>query len=484
MEESTLEAFKGHLAGIGAVDSELGRIEDDQLLSGLPTIAEFRDRWPVIESDMGRMLATIEGSLDNFAAVDALPPFAMFPWFFVVPGIMAVALGWLAFRRPWVSWLLAGLGIGLVAAPGIFQMWTRAPLGGEMIDDFRPLMTTARVTEIQKYFLTLGGAEGELRNDLRPRLEVGQFPSIAAFGRDWPRIAGDMAPMVGAMSDNVDNFKAVDDLPPFPAFPWFFVAPGALIFLVSLGGSSLRFRPGVFTRVGAGLLLVLAMASCTGSVGTGGGSGEDFVGLFKLTGGECTAGEAVTGSYFRMVQPGGDVDKGPFVGNNDSPCSGDKFVTPLIPGSDGGLVTGEYQPNPNPPFDETGNAAASRITQPATWFAVRFSLATNPRDPQTGLDVPAPSIRLNDGRLSGDIRSFAAVWNGQHFNQGTPKPDGSRPGNTSELAGTYEDSAKTFTLDWTTQIIGGPFNNFTGTWHLEGTFSANTFSGFAVAFSG
>ena len=37
------------------------------------------------------------------------------------------------------------------------------------------------------------------------------------------------APMIGTMSDNVTNFEAVDALPDFPLFPWFFVIPGVLL---------------------------------------------------------------------------------------------------------------------------------------------------------------------------------------------------------------------------------------------------------------
>jgi hypothetical protein len=60
-----------------------------------------------------------------------------------------------------------------------------------------------------------------------------RFPAIAKFNREWPRISNQMAPMVGAMSDNIDNFRAVDALPPFPLFPWFFVAPGLLLAVLS-----------------------------------------------------------------------------------------------------------------------------------------------------------------------------------------------------------------------------------------------------------
>ena len=52
---------------------------------------------------------------------------------------------------------------------------------------------------------------------------------METLNRQWPAIAGDMAPMIGAMSDNVGNFAAVAALPPFGLFPWFFVAPGLLL---------------------------------------------------------------------------------------------------------------------------------------------------------------------------------------------------------------------------------------------------------------
>jgi hypothetical protein len=196
-----------------------------------------------------------------------------------------------------------------------------------------------------------------------------------------------------------------------------------------------------------------------------------LIGLFKITAGEC-AGATPSGSFFRMVQTGGNPSSGPFVRNGDSPCE-DKTWTSLLPGADGGLVTGAYQEQPDPPFKTEGpstNAVANRIAQPQSWFAVKFALATNSKDPQTGLGVAVPSITNSGGKLSGDLRAFAAAWNGQHFNQGSPKPDGSKPGNTSGPTGTYDDGSRKFTLDWTSQIVGGPFNNFTGKWHLEGVF--------------
>lgn len=226
----------------------------------------------------------------------------------------------------------------------------------------------------------------------------------------------------------------------------------------------------------APLLFAVTAASCggSGSSSSGGSAAagtKALVGVFKIDGGTCASAGAPKGSWFRMIQVGGNPTAGPFVTNGDSSCA-DKTVSALLPGTDGGLRTGTFQAAPASPFDAKGNGMAALITQPTKWFAVSFAMATNPRDPQTGIATPAPSITVSGGRLAGDLRSLGAAWNGQNFNQGAPKPDGSRTGNTSGPTGTYDAATHHYTLDWTSQIAGGPFNNFTGMWHLEGTFQA------------
>lgn len=210
-------------------------------------------------------------------------------------------------------------------------------------------------------------------------------------------------------------------------------------------------------------------------------TGHAMVGTFKLAAATCSG--SVKGSYFRMIQPGGSAS-GPFVSNSDSPCS-DNTYTPMSPGTDRGLKTGTFQAEPSPAFDGSGNGLAGRITKPQKFFGTSFASATNPTDPQTGTKVTAPTIQVDgSGHLSGDLRAFAASWNGQHFNQGAPKPDGSTPGLTTAVTGTYNETTKAFVLDWTSQIVGGPFNNFTGRWHFEGTFEGTVSSSPATVSAG
>jgi len=199
---------------------------------------------------------------------------------------------------------------------------------------------------------------------------------------------------------------------------------------------------------------------------------QELVGLFAVDAGTCADAGVTAGSYFRMVQADGTLADGPFIENGDSTC-GDKTWNPLLPGDDGGLVTGSYQPQPDPVFDAAGNAMVEAIVMPVPFFAVDFGVSTNETDPQTGESTPTPSITSTEGALSGDLSAFAAAWNNQLFNQGSPKPDGSLPGSTSAVTGTYDEATGRYTLDWTSLIVGGPFNNFTGVWHLEGTFQAS-----------
>lgn len=257
MTEDQITLFQGYMDEIRAADEEArlvlepalvesGAVDTTEYDSQFALVGILNDQWPGIDADMTDLLDTMDRNLDNYAAVDALPPFALFPFFFVLPGLFLAGLAVVTIRQGRdreprrLLWALAGLGVAVIAAPAIFQMFTRAPKGGDMINDFRPVMVRERVQDVQGYFITMGGAEGQLRTAVVPlardagAVTDDALPAISEFSADWPDIVGDFAPMVATMSDNVDNFEAVDALPPFPLFPWFFVIPGALV--VGLAG--------------------------------------------------------------------------------------------------------------------------------------------------------------------------------------------------------------------------------------------------------
>ena len=224
-------------------------------------------------------------------------------------------------------------------------------------------------------------------------------------------------------------------------------------------------------RMALGLLALGALGIAvvpTASAGASGSRAKSLVGTFTLTAGSCS-GATPTGTYFRMIYPGGTVTGGKFFANPDSTCS-DTSYTLAVPGTAGGLKTTKYQPDPTPAFSATGGALAGAIIEPQSFTGINFSIATNPTDPQTNLAVPAPVIKVKNGKLSGQIEAWSADWNNLHFNQGSPKPGGSYPGITQRVAGTYNAKTHAFVLTWASSVVGGPFNGFTGYWHLQGTF--------------
>lgn len=210
-------------------------------------------------------------------------------------------------------------------------------------------------------------------------------------------------------------------------------------------------------------LAALLLGACSddgGGVATdpSGAGSTELVGVLGIDPGVCDGGD-LGGSYFRMVQPGGTVAAGPFVSNPDSSCASLE-VTAIRPGTEGGLRLGDYQPQPEPNFLDDGTSAAGAVIDPQGFFAVRFGISTNPVDPQSGDQVAAPTGTASDGALNVDTSAFVVSWNGQYFTQGSP-----------DATGTYDEGTGAYALDWTTTVEGGPFNGFTGVWHLAGTFT-------------
>jgi hypothetical protein len=245
----------------------------------------------------------------------------------------------------------------------------------------------------------------------------------------------------------------------------------------------------------AGLIAIVAVAACNGDDGDGDGD-EDFpqslVGLFAIVAGVCDAdGIVSTGSSFAMTDPANN-------GIPNTTPTEDCAATndPLSPGTDGGLLTGQFQPHPDPAFDADDNGLASSITQPRLFFAFNYGIATSADVVPTGGtdEAPVPSITDNgdtdgDGlhELTGDLSAFSIAWQQNYFAQGSPRPTG-LPDNSAcdetatldafpdsdpatPVTGTYDPDTGEYTLDWASRIGAAfPCGN-TGHWHFEGIFT-------------
>lgn len=197
--------------------------------------------------------------------------------------------------------------------------------------------------------------------------------------------------------------------------------------------------------------------------------GTVLQGTFRFDAGVQEGDGTLRGTYFQMFHRDG-------IGLEENALSTarDKRYTLLRPGADGGLRTDAYQGPPTPAFAGAGglgNSLANRITQSQNFHGIDFGIATAATDLQTGEADPLAVIVSSGGVLSGQLAAWTAQWNGQSFNQGSPKPDGTLPGLTTPVAGTYDATTGHYVLEWRSLIIGGPFNAFVGSWHLEGTFT-------------
>ncbi|WP_245717155.1 hypothetical protein [Nocardia jejuensis] len=261
----------------------------------------------------------------------------------------------------------------------------------------------------------------------------------------------------------------------------------------------MRTRTTIAATVLAVLTLVLPGCSSGDGETATPSAPENLVGLLRFTPG-AVSGDSVSGTWFRMVQPGGTPEKGPYMPNGDSPAQAGA-TTLLEPGSEGGLRIGAFQSEPEPGFAQ-GNSLSASITKPTKFFAVEFGISTNPVDPQTQREVAPPTVVRDGNTLTANLSSWAASWNDQEFNQGAPKPpekQGAQIAGAEQVqkvwdfvahrwfdqpkadtpqgpsaTGTYDPATRKFTLEWTSLIVGGPFNSFTGVWHLEGVFEPDT----------
>ena len=169
--------------------AKLGLVTECLPGSSSRSCTQFEPRWPGIDADMSDMLDRMDANLGNFAGVDALPPFPLFPWFFVLPGLfVAGRRGMGTARAPAGSFRACGAD----RRPGdrrrrrgragdLPDVLARARWAGEMIDDFRSLMTRQKVTTIQGYFITIGNGESELRSRALPAAALP--PGSIARGR-------------------------------------------------------------------------------------------------------------------------------------------------------------------------------------------------------------------------------------------------------------------------------------------------------------
>jgi len=186
------------------------------------------------------------------------------------------------------------------------------------------------------------------------------------------------------------------------------------------------------------------------------------------------------GSYFAM--------------NANNPNSSQAAM--LTPGVAGGIELGTYQnfvTNPDVPHPQgwkgdtdgdgiaegsAGTGYTGLVTESSAFSAFKFFglntyIGLNPLSYQSGQTAAAPTVSIDKSTCASNVCSITAdfsawevYWNGSVFQQG-PRPVNTGPFGVA--TGSYNLLTKAYSLDWVSQINGGPFNSVIGFWHIEGT---------------
>ncbi|MHB1533256.1 MAG: hypothetical protein ACYC1D_01330 [Acidimicrobiales bacterium] len=218
----------------------------------------------------------------------------------------------------------------------------------------------------------------------------------------------------------------------------------------------------------------------SGSSSAGSGpSGRAMTGQFQIAAGSCQGSGAPGGSWIQLGLGGSPIT------NPASPCDGGRY-TPVSQGT-AGLEMGQFQPNPTPTFDASGNSLADAILTPAPFLGTKFGAASDPQDEQSapgGPSVfPAPQAVLNGSTITANLSAINFTYNGTpNGTCASGAGDGCYAVGSAAVSGTYDASTRSYTLGWTATIHGGAFNNATATFHLAGTF-AGTLSASATQLS-
>jgi hypothetical protein len=218
--------------------------------------------------------------------------------------------------------------------------------------------------------------------------------------------------------------------------------------------------------------LAFGLASCGGS-GSSTGPARALVGTFEIEAGRCPTAHGVpSGSFLVIVNSSG----GRTVANPNGGCA-NKFYTPLSPGLDKGITTGQFQPNPIPTFDAHSNSLAAAVIQPVSFLGVKLGMGTSPNDvqddPSGAPTFSPPKAVVRGTKLTIDLRSLNITYGGQaNTTCVTSHGYGCWNLGSKSANGTYDPSTHRFVAQW---FVGETFTQLGDSMvvRLEGKFVAH-----------
>ncbi|MFC7753387.1 hypothetical protein [Tsukamurella soli] len=214
--------------------------------------------------------------------------------------------------RPLLIWLVGIVGVLLAVGPAADGVPYAAAGGDQMIDRFRPHMTTESLTRVQADITALsafsGGIEGELS---ARRIQAQDAPLVAEFARQSDAIQARSSNLLAAVQTSRPDYQRLASIRGLSFLPY--VIAGSGVLLIVSAAAILRSRQRAARTAGAaGIALacaILIVHPFASGLASDAGSANRLVASFRPI---MTHGQVVSlqNDFVTIVGAMGEIDRG------------------------------------------------------------------------------------------------------------------------------------------------------------------------------
>jgi hypothetical protein len=257
MTPDALARYRGDIETLQAGTAGIDTIYHQQAIPGgrFPELDAYRAQSTAILGRASDLLHRVTATAPDYRQVADIGGFDRMPFLLVLGGIVSISGGSVllvgdAKRARAAVVLVVLMATAIAAYPFVSGLDNGAPAGHRMLRALAPVMSSGEVRQLQRDFIVVVGAAGELETSFRGVSKSGPAATeVRALVERWPTVSSDLATLVGTIDDNIGNFKALHDLDAltsaigvsgFVAFPWFLVGSGALSAGIALAGRPRR----------------------------------------------------------------------------------------------------------------------------------------------------------------------------------------------------------------------------------------------------
>lgn len=184
------------------------------------------------------LLAAVQGAVPDYQSVRSIDGFDRIPLMIVAAGLGLAYAGATLLRAERRSYApVVGLSLAMAAIligyPLVSGLNARAPAAQRLLSRLQPIVTDADVVQLQRDFVVIVTAEGEVDTTFRA-VPTSHAASLTTLRDEWPQISSDLASLVGDLNDSVSDVQALTHLNNVPihrrgftVLPWALIAAGA-----------------------------------------------------------------------------------------------------------------------------------------------------------------------------------------------------------------------------------------------------------------